>query len=188
MIFDIKDNKPIITPEGLNIPEFKEIWKSDKDRYKRLAQGTLAYIYHMLDPRSVYANLSEKDKEREIIKDYIPESNRRGGYTPPERVLKAMEKYEKLIDTPLTRLLASARRGIDKTSEYFDGIDYTEIDELTGAPKYDINKVMGAYAKLDQVIKSVSELEKQVKKDLAINQDKIVGNKSTGYLENILNK
>ena len=125
-IFTIIDNKPRVTAEGLNIPEFKKIWYNDKEgKSKWTAQGELAYIFHMLDPESSYANLAEDAKELTIIQDFIPKL-KQGYWKPNEWVEAGMAKYLKLIDTPASRMLNSARKMADKYADYFDSIDLQE--------------------------------------------------------------
>ena len=64
MIFDVINNVPIITPEALySISEFRVLWDRDKTKDKSKAQKEFAYIYHMADPKSIYANLAKYNKK-----------------------------------------------------------------------------------------------------------------------------
>ena len=162
-IFTVIENKPRITPEGLNIPEFKKLWYNDKEgREKWTAQGELAYVYHMIDPGSSYANLDYELKEQTIIEDFIPKK-KQDYWKPNEWVIAAMEKYRKMIETPAVRMLNSAKKVADKYAKYFDGIDLEERDE-SGNLRHDPAKVMSTLSKIPDMIKAINTLEEEVRK------------------------
>lgn len=174
-IFTIIDNKPRITPEGLNIPEFKKIWYNDKHRNKWTAQGEIAYIYHMVDPESSYANLDHEMKEQTIIEDFIPKSKQES-WSPNEWVEAAMEKYRLLRETPASRMLESAKKLADKYARYFDEIDLNERDEI-GNLLHDPVKVMSTLSKIPDVIKSIRVLQEEVAKGNQSKDIHVRGNK-----------
>ena len=187
MIFDIIDDKPVITGEGINIPEFKVIWNNDSYKHKKAAKAQYAYIYHMCDPRSSYSNLPLDKREKEVVKDFITDGlTNNGSYTRSEFVEAAMAKYKLLTETPSSRLLKSAKNTLNKTAEYFDSVDYTEVDEVTGLAKYDINKVVSALEKIEKLVKSIKRLEIEVGKDLAALTERNRGGVTSGIIEKIL--
>lgn len=113
MMFDIKDNTPYITPEGLFVPEMRSIWDSDPTPNKDIATPVLIYIYHMANPDSVYFNIPEEDKHQVITNDYIQDKD----WIPDEQVLQAIDKYKFLLSTPLQRLYESTSIAMDKVSK-----------------------------------------------------------------------
>lgn len=70
MIFDIIKGEPVINPEALFLPGFKEVWSSDKSEDKTVATQKILYIYHTRNPRSSYA-LIGPERESEVIKDFL---------------------------------------------------------------------------------------------------------------------
>lgn len=167
MIFTIRDNVPTITLEGVNIPEFRDIWMADEDDDKTMARKELAYVYHMASPMSSYAKLSADEKENEVRRDYIGMD----GWEPSELVKDAIKKYRRLNTTELMRLLDSASGVADKLSEYFDNIDFEELN-TQGLPKYEASTIINSLAKLSSVVKSIRELREQVKREQEINSEK----------------
>lgn len=113
MMFDIRDNVPYISPEGLFVPEMRAIWDSDPTENKDIATPILIYIYHMCNPDSVYANIPEEDKHQVITTDYISDKD----WIPDEQVKDAIEKYKQLLSTPIQRLYEATIIAMDKVSK-----------------------------------------------------------------------
>jgi len=111
-MFDIVNNTPIITPEGLFVPEMRAIWDSDPTPNKDICTPILIFIYHMSNPDSVYDSLSVEDKQKQLIKDYIEDQE----WEPDELVLEAIRKYKTLLSTALQRLFESTTIAMDKVS------------------------------------------------------------------------
>lgn len=171
MIFTIRDNIPTITLEGVNIPEFKAVWMDDPSEDKTKARKELAYIYHMASSKSSYAKLSQDERMYEVKRDYIGTED----WEPSVLVLDAIAKYKKLNTTELMRLLEAASGVADKLADYFNNIDFGEINSQ-GLPTYEASSVINSLSKLSNVVKSIRELNEQVKKDLEVNSEKVRGN------------
>jgi len=160
MIFTIDKNIPRITPEGLFIPEMLEIWNSDKSAHKDKATKELIYVYHMADPKSVYAKLSLENREKTIISDYL-DSN----WKPSDEILNAIEKYKMLIETPITRMFASVSIAIDKlnkTLEKLDAMDAKEMNQI-GVGIEKAEKYAQSYAKLKEISEKELETTRKIK-------------------------
>lgn len=156
MIFDLKDNVPIISVEGVHIPEFKAIWESDDDPDKLKASGALAYVYHVSDYESSYAKLPQKDRELEVRQDYIIDD-----WFPTELIEAAILKYKRLTETEEVRLIQSALNACAKVREYFDDIDFKDRD-AQGKPVYTIREVMNALKEIGKTRASLEDLEEMV--------------------------
>ena len=48
-MFELIDNKVVIPPSSLTIPEMKAIWDRDKKKDKTTAFMELCYVFHMSD-------------------------------------------------------------------------------------------------------------------------------------------
>jgi len=157
MIFDVINNVPIVTPEALySLDEFRVLWDRDKTKDKSKAQKEFAYIYHMADPKSIYANLAKYNKKDVIIDDLF-----KGAFVEDEEVLDAIKKYRELRETPALRLLKSSITACDKLSEYFENIDFT-LKDLNGKLVYTAKDVAINLEKVGNIRESLLKLEQAV--------------------------
>lgn len=165
MIFTIINNIPRITPEGLFIPEMLEIWNADKTSDKQQATQELLYVYHMADPKSVYSKIAIDSKERTIIDDYFSDKD----WKPTPEVLKAIDKYKFLIETPITRAFSSVSIALDKlnnTIAQLDAIDAKEMNQIgTAIERYE--KYAQSYMKLKEISEKELETTRKIKGGVA---------------------
>jgi hypothetical protein len=178
MIFTIKNNVPTISLEGVNIPEFKEIWLADESEDKATARKELAYVYHMASYDSSYAKLARDQRALEVKADYIGDDD----WVPSSLINNAIDKYRRLHETELVRLLRSASNVADKLADYFDNVDFDEID-AEGKPVYDAKDILSSLSKLSSVVKSLKQLKEEVKKEQQANQTKLRGNVSLSFFD-----
>jgi len=155
MIFTLKNNIPQITPEGLFVPEMKAIWDSEKDKAE--ATKRLCYIYHMADPKSIYAKLSEEDKEPQIIKDFIGKAK----WSPSKEDILAIEKYKKLTETVALRYLKATEIAMDKVARILN-TTHVDIDNM--------KDIISAVEKGEKLITSYSKLLEQVEREINSNR------------------
>lgn len=163
MIFTIINNIPRITPEGLFIPEMKEIWDADKSKEKDTASQILIYIYHMADPKSVYNKLSEDVKERTIIQDYISDKS----WKPDDKVLAAIEKYKLLIETPVFRMYKSVAIAMDKINKKLQEVELEDgkngnMTQIAAIVEKAV-KYAESYAKLKEIAEKEQETARKIK-------------------------
>lgn len=160
MIFTIINNIPRITPEGLFIPEMLKIWENDKTKDKHKATQELIYVYHMSDPKSVYAKLSQDTREKTIIIDYLGED-----WKPTEELNQAINKYKSLIETPITRSFKSVSIALDKlnkTLENLEAIDAREMEQI-GKTIERYEKLAQSYMKLKEISEKELETTRKIK-------------------------
>lgn len=155
MIFTLKNNVPIITPEGLFVPEMRKIWESEKD--KSMATKRMCYIYHMADPKSVYAKLSEDEKEATIIKDFFGDLK----WKPSKDDLFAIDKYNKLTETVALRYLKATELAMDKIAK---------ILQSTHVDMENMKDIISAVEKGEKLITSYSKLVEQVEREISANK------------------
>jgi hypothetical protein len=160
-IFDIDNNKVVINPQSLSIPEFKTLWDRDKNKLKPKATKEISYIVFLCDESIDNPYRAYKDIEREnvLLKDFMSE-----GWTPDEKVLAAIEKYKELKQTTNSRLLRSAKRAADKLAEYFDTIDFS-LKDSSGKPVYSSRELSSNLKEVAGIVKSLSLLEEMVRKE-----------------------
>lgn len=161
MIFDIKNNIPRITPEGLFIPEMRYIWEQDKSVDKHKATQELIYVYHMAEPKSVYAKLDASLREQTIIEDYISDKK----WQPSQEVKEAIEKYKMLIETPITRAFQSVSIAIDRLNKSLEKMDAADAREMTqiGTTIEKYEKYAQSYMKLKEISEKELETTRKIK-------------------------
>lgn len=161
MIFTIVNNIPRITPEALFIPEMKAIWDADKSEDKLKATQELIYIYHMAEPKSVYAKLDDIVKEKTIIADYISDKK----WKPGPEIKNAIAKYKLLIETPITRAFQSISIALDKLNKSLETMEATDAREMTqiGATIEKYEKYAQSYIKLKEISEKELETTRKIK-------------------------
>jgi len=160
-IFDVENNKVILNPQSLSIPEFKKLWDKDKTKLKGKATQEISYVVFLCDESITNPYRAYKDEEREFVlkKDFMGED-----WIPSEDVLAAIKKYKELKQTTNSRLLRSAKRAADKLAEYFDTVDFSLMDS-TGKPIYSSRELSSNLKEVAGIVKSLSLLEDMVRKE-----------------------
>ena len=187
-LFTMEGFKVEVSPELRKLAAFRDLIAEDKNRDKKNASDWFAYIYHFCDYKSPYQMYEEKERHIRILKDLRMEPD----FKLTTRMKAAIAKYRELQDTPATRslrttreALQSAERGVKamtrKIDELLAGDDEDESDGTLEAIKL-IEKLMGIAEKLPAVVKTVGDLEEQVKKEQAA-ETKLRGGGSKGLFE-----
>lgn len=148
-VFSLENNVVKVNPELLLVPEFEAIWVRDKSKDKGMAHKELAFVYFLADYKSVYTAYAPEEREEQIKKDFIRNSD----WVKDIVVQAAIEKYERLQETPSLRLLRSARVASEKLSSFF----------LTQDPEHKF--YTSNLEKLSKIIESIDKLEERVKKE-----------------------
>jgi hypothetical protein len=161
-IFNLEGDIPMITPQGVFIPELKKLWLDDKTEDKSKAKGYFAYVYHMVNPKSIYANLPIEELHETLCTDFL---NKPKSWKPTKAVQLAMDKYGKLIKTTELRALDSAKIMCDNLSDYFKSIDFKEVDER-GVLVHDARKAVQNIKDMSGMVESLISLKKQVAKGM----------------------
>jgi len=177
-----------IDPELRKIGAFRDLIAEDKDRTKKNASDWFGYIYHFCDYKSPYQMYHEEERHIRILKDLKMDPD----FKLSKRMNTAINKYNELQDTPATRslrttreALQSAERGVKAMTRKIDELlmddGDDESDGTLEAIKL-IEKLMGIAEKLPSVVKTVGDLEEQVKKEQAA-ETKLRGGGSKGMFE-----
>jgi hypothetical protein len=177
-----------VDPELRIIAEFRDLIAEDKDREKRNATTWFAYIYHTVDYKSPYQMYEEKERHIRILKDLKLDPK----FKLTVRMKAALAKYKELQETSATRTLRTTRealqaseRGIRainrKIDEYLSPDEDDESDNTGEAVKL-IGKLLDLAEKLPAVVKTVGDLEEQVKKEQSA-ETKLRGGGSKGLFE-----
>lgn len=176
-MFDLVDFQIQVSPSALNIPEFKAIWKRDKNRAKNNAYSELCYVYFMCDYKSEYRNYPEAVREEKIKTDFI-EKRMGDKWKPDSKVLEAMIKYKEMQETPSLRYLKSQEAMIDKITNYMNSItseDFEEDEKL-------LDSITRAQDKCNKTVATLPKLRESISKEVS-ETSHIRGGGEIGYGE-----
>ena len=178
-MFDIDNGKVVLKASALAIPEFKSIWDKDKSKLKEEAYGKLSYIVFLCDMSldNPYRNYADQDRELVLKKDFFGDET----HLLTEDINLAIKKYRELQETVSVRMLRAAKKAADKLSEYFETIDFKKLDSM-GKPVYSARDVASNLKEIGGIVKSLSTLEDQVRKEQAT-AGKIRGGGDIGEFE-----
>jgi len=161
-LFDIENNRLKLSPTNLYIPPFRSIWERDKTKGKEKANAELAYVTFLcnMSRQNPYNGYSDIIKESKIKKDLFGDKN----WEPDDLVKEAINKYKEMQETTNSRLLKSAKNGAQKLADYFDKVDFNLMDNY-GRPVYSAKEYSANLKEVGNIVKSLSQLEKQVEKE-----------------------
>jgi hypothetical protein len=169
-LFELEGRNVIIAPEILSIAVFKKLLDRDKSKNKNKAFQEFAYIYWFCDYKPNFAGLPDNERHPLAVKEAgLPDN-----WTPDNDVKVAIAKYLERRDTDLVLLVKSAKGVVTKVRQYYDGLDFKEVDDkgkLVNNPQH----VLASVAGLGKTVSSLDELEKKIKV-----QDYEVTNKQRG--------
>lgn len=144
-IFDIENDRVVITPNVLLIPEFKALVEKYEDPIP-----ALSFVYFMTSPESPYSDVPEIDKEEVISGDVG------GDFKFEDQELKdALEKSRILYATPTRTFFLNAKKGLEKLGKYLADTEITE--GLHG----NFSAYQMAYTRIGKVIQEFKVLEKE---------------------------
>lgn len=176
-VFDLVDYKIVITPEILNIPEFKKLWSKDKTKGKIEAFKQFEYIYYVEDFNSPYSIYSHEERVAKVKVDHFKDIN----YSVDKDLEDACVKYRELNETPLLGLLRDAYDLVQKLRSYFKQVNFNLLDD-SGKPVYSAKDAMANLGKLKEVVVSMKTLEHLVKQE-QLDNVRSRGESETGLYE-----
>lgn len=174
-LFDIKTGKIVLSPTSLAVPAFKKIWEGTKDKTE--AEKEISYIVFKHHFKSPYKDFSDDDKEKSIKKELFGDPN----WEPRDDVKKAEEEYLKHQQTTNSELLKSAKKATEELAKYFEKINFDELDKF-GKPKYSAKDLSSNLGNVGNIVKSLSNLERQVMAE-QLENSKIRGQSELGLYE-----
>lgn len=158
--------KAFPNPNYAMIPEVEGV----AGRERKKAVRELAYVFHVCDPTSVYANGYVDDYERrEAVRKAIFKNEK----WSPDKEVKILEAwYTEKIKTPMVLLLEGANLAALKIRNYFVDLDFTDLDERTGRPIHDVKKVSDTIRGLGLLVEGLRKLEDEVARDQALSANR----------------
>lgn len=187
-LFDNSVNEVIVNePEVLLIREFAALWdnarnitKEDPKGIKKTrAKRELSYIWLMIDWASPYADYTEQERHQECLRD--ANISEQEWADPVFRA--ACRKYREMQNSSRAlKLIKSAQSVVDKITDYFDTIDLTERDDLTGKPIWKTKDIMTEMQNVSKVVEELKTLEFMYKKEQEAESD-IRGGAEPGFMD-----
>jgi len=169
-MFDLKQNKVIVKPEYLLIPEFKKIWDSDSSIGKTKALENFTYIYFVIDFKSPY----KKSYPDSMIKGVVrKEVLKKPKWKETKNVKDAINVYKELQYTKSLKTLDAANNALDQVGNYLQDF---KIDDLAETSKdRTINNVLSYIEKLPRVLAAIETARSKVEKEITLKSKDIRG-------------
>ncbi len=177
-LFDIQAGKIIINEEALAIPPFKVLWDKDKTKTKEQATREISFVAFLCDYKSPYFEAYPEGQRMAVLKkDFLGDED----YELDEDLTIAIMRYKEFRESTNTRLLRTAKNTAEKLSEWFDKINFDEVDR-DGRPIYTARDVSANLKDIGGIVKSLDVLEKQVQKE-QLEQSRARGGSDIGDYE-----
>lgn len=146
----------------LEIPEFKEIWKRDKDKLKSLATKQILYIYYYIDYSSPYSNYAIETKGDVILSDIFKDED--SDFSNDELIGSALIKYNELQQTPGISLVNTYKNKLYDIERYIRDAQVTDdnakliIDLMSKIPA-----LMESLSKAEDILKSKRKSDENIR-------------------------
>jgi hypothetical protein len=152
-IFDIVDQRVILSDHCLLIPEFRAVI----ERYGDNALDVFSFIYFFCDYKSPFSDYEEEKREETLMEKF----NTEGVFTLEDvEVIQAMELYNELQWTAPMELLQGARAMLLKLGKY---LKHASIDDSKDGNIAAINQVMKS---VGPYLGTYDEVQQQVEKEM----------------------
>lgn len=149
-IITVSQNSVIIDESILGIPEFKSLLE-----YSGGDTLPFMYIWALTDPESPYMNLSELEREEQVLKDMPIQE-----YLNSLEFIEALEKADLLYKSPLRRILKGAKTAIENVSKFL------EETEISDGREGNLTQVVSTIKSLPQILKGYQDAENAYKQEI----------------------
>ena len=178
---DIKDSRILL------IKEFKALLENGRNKtetdktgeIKERAQKEFTFMFLYLDWESPYFKYSEEDRQQAAFDD----SELTEEQMTDSLFIEACQKYNELQDKiQELRLLKGCMLTIENIIYYLEHVDVNERNPNDGKPIYKTKDVIMEIKNARELIKTVRDLEKEVKEG-ASDESSVRGNLELGYYD-----
>ena len=179
-LFKVVNDNVTFDPETLMLIPFRKIWDRDKSKNKTIALAELSTIFFYSDFKSDFYDMLDETEKLEQIKSYVVGLPK--DWKPDEVFNEAVKFYKERSQTLSTKLLDSARKGVDKISKYLENVDLDKVDKQ-GKLLFNAKQFSDTIKGAGDMTESLNKLEQQVKKELTEKKNSI-GQKTMNVFEN----
>jgi hypothetical protein len=153
-------------PELLLVKEFERLMDNDFNKCEEdptgenhlIAYRLFKYLYLIDDIESPYKECSEEERLEYALDD----SKLTIQSLAHPIISEAIKKYFIITNTRLSKLLKAAEKSIDKLTLYFETVDFTKIDDITGKPIFSAKDGVNNIGSLDKVVDGLKKLQSRV--------------------------
>jgi len=138
-------------------------FKKVLEKYKNKVDGIteLSFIAFLCNPKSDFSDIRDEKERKEAILISMVGANK----IKLDKVTEeAIQFYKDRNHTTTSLFLDSLLNALDKTTGYFNAVNYTEVNSK-GDLKYDPKKVMDSAASSPKLMTTIRELREQIKKE-----------------------
>lgn len=173
-----------IKPEALTFKPVKALLDYNKGDLNR-TYGELAYVFYMVDVRSIYNYITNEEERHEAIIDVLDKQYLPSGWKPSKKVKELMEFYEEQQNkNDIVSMFRTAKKSFNKFKKFIEEIDFGERienkDGTLGSLLYNPKQISDIFNGLPNIAKTLLNAEKEVL--LALSEDE-EDNEDKGLLE-----
>lgn len=150
-----------IADEALLVKPIRKLWNQDRSEKKEQFYKQMSMLFFTYSPTSNYSYIID---EQERMKEVMAQEGI-SDFKPSADFKAAVEIYKKLCKTASSELLDDVRLNIFKLRQALNSVSYENFDSEKDKVAA-INTLTAVLDKLPKVVKSLSEAEKAVTKEL----------------------
>lgn len=155
-LFKYEGYKIVISEEAFALKVFRQIWNRDRTASKDKALMELGYVYFMVDPRSDYQYLVDKEERSKAI---IEGEGLPANWKPDKLIEEAMTFYDSMKPSAAL-LLEDTRLMVDKYRRKLRGMDFDELEVK------DLKDIGALIKGIPDLVKALDEAEKAVSAEM----------------------
>ena len=175
-LFKYEGYKVVISEEAFALKVFRQIWNRDRSVNKDKAIMELGYVYFMIDPRSDYQYIIDRDERSKTIKEG---EGLKSTWQPDGTVKEAMKLYAS-FKTTSALLLEDTRALVDGYRNKLRDLtsDMSELDVK------DVKELGAIIKQVPSMVKDLDEAERALAKEIA-QSDKVRGAQEKSIYEDM---
>jgi len=137
LYFDKEKRKVSITPVGLEVKEFKNLFNSDKTKEKTYFQDCITFIYYCFakkthdDNGSIYINYPLQERMETVVDDHIDSRKTVKGFLKDNKLQLAIDKYNRITKTPMERNLEDLYEDMANSIKRLKNIPEVRKEKIT---------------------------------------------------------
>ena len=164
-LLEFADYEVKVAPEALLIKQIRMLWNQDRSKQKEKFFQQMSYLYFVVDPRSTYAYLTDKDERKKAV---IEQEGLPVDFKPSPLLEEAMVIYKQHTVTVSQKLLEASMKAADTVSKFLQEVDLTEEDDK-GRPKYQVAQITSSLERVLKLIPQLQDLERKVESEIQDN-------------------
>lgn len=152
----------IVTQEALLIKPIRDLYNSDRSKYKEKFMQQMAIMYFCIDPRSSYNYIVEEDERMQVV---LEEQGLPSDFVIGKKLAEAMEVYKKHTLTTSSLLIQDTRIAIDKVRTFLREIDLKETDGR-GKPIHTLSSITSTIKQIPELSENLMKAERAIAKEI----------------------